>query len=63
MATVLVLKLYWVVWLELPSFVTSGYPRPSAIFMLKVKMSDYSEYPVMNTDTYLKNITHLPRNS
>ena len=41
-----VLKLYWVVWLELPSFVTSGYPHPSAIFVLKVKTSDYSEYPL-----------------
>ena len=37
-ATVLVLKLYLVVWLELPSFVTLGYPHPSAIIVLKVKM-------------------------
>ena len=44
--TVLVLKLYWVVWLELPSFVTSGYPRPSALIVLKVKTRQYSEYPL-----------------
>ena len=37
MATVLVLKLYQVVWLELPSFVTLGYPHPSVLFVLKVK--------------------------
>ena len=46
MATVFVLKLYWVVWLELPSFVTSGYPCPSALFVLKVKLRQYSEYPL-----------------
>ena len=45
-ATVLVLKLYYVVWLELPSFVTSGYPCPSALIVLKVKMRQYSEYPL-----------------
>ena len=45
-ATVLVLKLYQVVWLELPIFVTSGYPRPSALSVLKVKTSQYSEYPL-----------------
>ena len=28
------------------SFVTSGYPRPSAIYMLKVKTRDHSEYPL-----------------
>ena len=33
-------------WLELPSFVTLGYPRPSALIVLKVKTSDYSEYPL-----------------
>ena len=37
MATVLVLKLYYVVWLELPSFVTTGYPHPSALIVLEVK--------------------------
>src|SRR6202000_2956479 len=46
MATVLYLKLYQVVWLELPSFVTSGYPCPSALIVLKVKMRQYSEYPL-----------------
>ena len=33
------LKLNKVVWLELPSFVTSGYPPPSALIMPKVKSS------------------------
>src|ERR1700743_1581160 len=33
-------------WLELPSFVTLGYPRPFVLFVLKVKTSKYSEYPL-----------------
>ena len=39
MATLFVLKLYYVVWLELPRFVTLGYPHPSALIVPKVKSS------------------------
>ena len=39
MATLFALKLYWVVWLELPSFVTLGFPCPSALIVPKVKLS------------------------
>ena len=38
-ATLFVYKLYYVVWLELPSFVISGYLHPSALIMPKVKSS------------------------
>ena len=39
MATLFILKLYQVVWLELSSFVTSVFPHPSALTALKVKLS------------------------
>ena len=39
MATLFGLKLYWIVWLELPSSVTLGCLHPSALIVLKDKSS------------------------
>ena len=40
MATLFILQLYQVVWLELHSFVTSGFHFPSTVIVLKVKLGN-----------------------
>ena len=45
MTTLFVLILYYVVWLELPSFVTSGIPHPAALSVPKDKLRQLSDYP------------------
>ena len=45
MATLLVFTLYYVVWLELPSFVTSRNPPPFLFSMVENKFNHHLEYP------------------